>query len=148
MFLLCIQHTFGLPLIAAFFKQVTLFCNSAVFSEFTPYLKKVVPIFKESSHFDLLNFRLISLTSVSYKTMKRIVTEHIYNNLEHNIFSVDQYGFRRDKTVDDLSLMTYKFVTSRLKKGVVDVMLFDFYSQALQHWNPRPCLNLDKVFST
>ena len=43
---------------------------------------RVVPIFKNGSRYDPLNYRPVSLTSVCCKTMERLVVNHLVNYLE------------------------------------------------------------------
>ena len=56
----------------------------------------VIPIFKEETRYDPLNYRSISLTSVCCKTMKRLLAGHIYDYLEErDLLSSSQFGFRK-----------------------------------------------------
>ncbi len=59
----------------------------------------ITPIFKKGSRSDLLNYRPISLTSVSCKVMEKLVKEIILNHFNaNNLFSKHQHGFSRGKS--------------------------------------------------
>ena len=88
----------------------------------------VVPIFKKGSRYDPLNYRPISLTSVSCKCMERLVVDQLYEYLEvHNILSSEQFGFRSGRSTMDQLLLSYNDISDWLDSGlVVDLILFDF----------------------
>ena len=88
----------------------------------------VIPLFKKGSRYSPLNYRPISLTSVCCKTLEREIADALYDYLDSNrLFSHNQYGFRRGRTVDDQLLLTYDYVSKWLDEDyVVDLILFDF----------------------
>ena len=104
----------------------------------------VVPIFKKGSRSDPLNYRPISLTSVSCKVFERIIYKALYAYLKENVLLSDnQFGFRAGRSTEDQLLLVYNQVTSWVDCGyVVDVVLFDF-SKAFDVVNHR--LLLEKL---
>ena len=88
----------------------------------------IIPIFKKGSHSDPLNYRPISLTSVSSKSMERVLAAGIHQYLdENNILSEAQFGFRSGRSVQDQLLLTYDYVTAQYDQGnIVEMILFDF----------------------
>ena len=75
-----------------------------------------------------LNYRPISLNSVCSKVMERVVVKKLMKFLDDNcILSVEQYGFRPGRSVEDQLLVTYSEVSKWIDCGhCVDVVLFDF----------------------
>ena len=88
----------------------------------------VVPIFKKGSRLSPLNYRPVSLTSVSCKTMERLIVAHLMTYVSDNsIISKDQFGFRKFYSTADQLLITYNEVTDLVDKGKsVDLIFFDF----------------------
>jgi hypothetical protein len=88
----------------------------------------VIPIFKSKVHSDPLNYRPVSLTSVCCKSMERIVAADLMNYLEVNgLLSQHQYGFRKDRSVEDQLLLAYDYITGDVNRGLpVDVIFLDF----------------------
>ena len=88
----------------------------------------VVPIYKKGSRYTALNYRPISLTSVSCKCLERIIVKQLYAYLEvNNILSEHQFGFRSGRSTMDQLLLVYHDVSVWLDGGnVVDLILFDF----------------------
>ena len=91
----------------------------------------VIPIFKKGSRNDPLNYRPVSLTSVSCKTMERLITQHLTGYLEDSaLLDVNQFGFRAGRSTMDQLLLVYAEVSKFVDEGrTVDLILFD-YSKA------------------
>ena len=79
----------------------------------------ITPIFKKGSRSDPLNYRPISLTSVTCKVMEKLVKEKIIEHFETNeLFTPHQHGFSRGKscttnlpeTIDILSNSGYEAI--------------------------------------
>ena len=89
---------------------------------------EIVPLFKKGSRSDPMNYRPISLTSVCCKSLERIIASALMDFLEENsLLSLDQFGFRRGRTVEDQLLLVYNDVSAWLDSHyAVDVVLFDF----------------------
>ena len=89
---------------------------------------QVVPIYKNKSRFDPLNYRPVSLTSVCCKSLERIIVSHLMHYLEqNNILSQNQFGFRRGRSTEDQLLLTYGEIVRWYDMGlVVDSLLLDF----------------------
>lgn len=88
----------------------------------------VIPIYKKGSHYDPLNYRPISLTSVVCKCLERIIVKHLNSYLEsHDILSNHQFGFRSGRSTQDQLLLVYDSITGWFDQGdAVDLILFDF----------------------
>lgn len=107
-----------------------IFVSSINSGEIPEIWKKssVVPIFKKGKRSDPLNYRPVSLTSVSCKILERIIVAALHNYLEANsILNVNQFGFCSGKSVEDQLLLTYDAVSEWMDTGnMVDLVLFDF----------------------
>ena len=90
-----------------------------------------MPIFKKGKRYEPLNYRPISLTSVTCKMLEKLVCRHIHAYLdEHSILSEHQFGFRAGRSTIDQLLLVYEEVSQSVDDGkLVDVILFD-YSKA------------------
>jgi hypothetical protein len=88
----------------------------------------VVPIYKKGSRYDPLNYRPISLTSVTCKCLERVLVQHLTAYLEdNNILTDHQFGFRSGRSTMDQLLIVYNDVSKWLDNGsVVDLIMFDF----------------------
>ena len=87
----------------------------------------VVPLFKNGSRCAAANHRPVSLTSDCCKTMERILAQHIVDFMEeHNLFSNNQFGFRKDRGTEDQLLLFYSEVISQVDAGgCVDIAFLD-----------------------
>lgn len=88
----------------------------------------VTPIFKKGKRSDPLNYRPVSLTSVSCKILERLIVKELHTYLETNsLLDDNQFGFLPGKSVEDQLLITYDAVTEWMDSGnMVDLILFDF----------------------
>ena len=88
----------------------------------------VVPNYKKGSRYYALNYRPISLTSVSCKYLERIIACQLTAYLEdNNILTEHQLGFRSGISTLDQLLLVYDDVSKCLDDGsVVDLIMFDF----------------------
>ena len=83
----------------------------------------VVPIFKKGSRYDPLNYRPVSLTSVSSKCLERIIARHLTITLSFPT----TFGFRSGRSTTDQLLLVYNDISKWVDDGnVVDLILFDF----------------------
>ena len=81
-------------------------------------IANIIPIYKKGLHSNPLNYRPVSLTSVCSKTMERLIAKELMNYLEiNNILSKYQFGFRPSRSVLDLHLLMYDFITLEYDKG-------------------------------
>ena len=88
----------------------------------------VVPIFKNGSKTEPVNYRPISLTSVVVKIMERVIKEKMMKHLTSNkLIGSSQHGFMPKKSTST-NLVTYMdYITKNLDKGdPVDVLYLDF----------------------
>ena len=88
----------------------------------------VVPIFKKGSHHDPKNYKPVSLTSVSCKSLERIISKELHAFLTDNqILTEEQFGFRPGRSTEDQLLLTYDEITASVDSGFpVDLIMFDF----------------------
>ena len=91
----------------------------------------VVPIYKNSSRCNPLNYRPVSLTSVTCKVMEKAVVSHLTEFIsENSLLSEHQFGFRSGHSTVDQLLATYNDITGYIDQGkVIDLLFFD-YSKA------------------
>ena len=88
----------------------------------------VVPVFKNGSKGEPINYRPISLTSVVVKVMERIIKERMMKHLNtNNLLRPSQHGFMPKKSTTT-NLVTYmNYVTKQIDDGLpVDVLYIDF----------------------
>ena len=61
----------------------------------------VVPIFKKGDRLQPINYRPISLTSITCKMLEHIITSNIMQHLDkHNILHDAQHGFRKHRSTE------------------------------------------------
>ena len=66
----------------------------------------MTPLFKNGSRSDSLNYRPVTLTSVCCKVLERIIVSQLAGYLELNdLLSVNQFGFRKGRSVEDQLLV-------------------------------------------
>ena len=83
----------------------------------------VVPLFKNGSRSNPLNYRPVSLTSACCKSLERIIVSQLTEYLEANgLLSGNQFGFRKGRSVEDQLLLTYAEVANRVDSGSVDMI--------------------------
>ena len=89
---------------------------------------KVVPIHKKSSKESPLNYRPISLTSISSKIFEHILATNIRTHLDKNdILTSRQHGFRRTYSCDSQLLTTIGELINNLDDKVqTDIVVLDF----------------------
>lgn len=75
-----------------------------------------------------MNYRPISLTCVTAKILKRIISQAISQYIDiNNVFSGEQFGFWTSRSVEYQLLLTYNDVSECVDLGCsVDLILFDF----------------------
>ena len=91
----------------------------------------IVPIFKDGTRSDALNYRPVSITSLICKSLERIIVLHLNNYLTVNsLISNYQFGFRAGHSTLDQLLLTYNDISLSMDEGkAVDLVFFD-YSKA------------------
>ena len=91
----------------------------------------VIPIFKKGLRLDPLNYRPVSLTSVTCKKFERVLCDVIYDYLDSSsLLSSHQFGFRPGHSTAEQLLLAYEEVSAGVDEGrTVDMVLFD-YSKA------------------
>ena len=113
----------ALPLQIVFVKSLRSGCLPSVWKN-----SVVIPIFKKGSRCSPLNYRPVSLTSISCKSMERILASHILSFLEDNHLLADsQFGFRKAHSTVDQLLLVYGEVAKWVDSGkVVDIVYLDY----------------------
>ena len=100
---------------------LTLIFQKSLMTAELPYLwkvSKISPIFKSGTKYCPLNYRPVSLTSVSCKVMERLLAAHINEYLEQNqLLSSYQYGFRKGHSTEDQLLVAYSSIVSAVDRG-------------------------------
>ncbi len=88
----------------------------------------MIPIFKKGSKLKPCNYRPISLTSVPFKVMERIIVEKINAHFQkEKLFTPHQHGFLNGKSCTTNMLEYIDLLTTSIAKGQsVDVLCTDF----------------------
>lgn len=88
-----------------FIKPLHHVINSSIATGVFPHnfkIAKVVPLHKSDDYSEKNNYRPISLLSIFSKVLERIVKDQLVVYLQsNNILTDRQYGFRRDKSIND-----------------------------------------------
>ncbi len=78
-------------------------------------MSKVTAIFKKGSKSDCSNYRPISLLSIPSKIVEHLVCSQLTQHLrEHNLESEHQWGFRPQRSTEDILL----YMTEKWRKGI------------------------------
>ena len=102
----------------------------------------VVPIYKKSHRYNPLNYRPISLTSVTCKLLEKIIVNHLTDYLQlNNILTPQQYGFRANFSTVDQLISTYNDITGMIDQGQVVDLVFMDYSKAFDSVCHQTLLN-------
>ena len=73
----------------------------------------VIPIFKKGLRLDPLNYRPVSLTSVTCKRLERVLSDVIYDYLDStSLLSSHQFGFRPGHSTAEQLLLAYEEVSA------------------------------------
>ena len=88
----------------------------------------ITAIYKKGDMTHAVNYRPVSLTSITCKAMEHIFYHHIMNHLElHNILSDNQHGFRKHRSCETPLVNTIQSVAKSLdNKEQVDMLILDF----------------------
>ena len=88
----------------------------------------VTAIHKSGDKTNLENYRPISLTSVAYKLMERLILDKIVDHMTpHNLFSPYQHGFIPGKSCITQLLETLEEITDAMDQGYdVDIIYLDY----------------------
>ena len=111
---------------------LSIIFNNSIQSGILPYewlSSIVIPLYKKSFRYDPLNYRPVSLTSVSCKVLEKIVVRHLFDYLdENNLINKFQYGFRACHSTVDQLIATYNDVTLMLDNcKIVDLIFFESF---------------------
>ena len=88
----------------------------------------ITALFKKGDKSLPVNYRPVSLTSVTYKLMEHIMFKHIMQYLDKYSILVDyQKGFRQNRSRESQLVTTIKDITKHLdNKEQVDMLILDF----------------------
>ena len=88
----------------------------------------MVPILKKGKRSLANNYRPLSLTSVTSKTLEHIICHHIWKHLEdHNVLSNFQHGFCKWRNCETQLIMAiHDLVSAMNSKKQVDTLIWDF----------------------
>jgi len=87
----------------------------------------VTPVFKKASRSHLNNYHPVSLTSVCYKTMEKLVRDALLRHMICNNFSSDcQHGFIRGRSCTKQRLHVDKLSETFDHGEAVDTIYLDF----------------------
>ncbi|CAH2217434.1 jg14047 [Pararge aegeria aegeria] len=95
-------------------------CNDCLSKGIFPNcLKKalVIPVYKNGDRSSVNNYRPISLLTALSKIFERVLNKRLVNYLEtKNILSINQYGFRKNKSTEDAALELTETISRALDK--------------------------------
>ena len=88
----------------------------------------MVPIFKKGDRLQPINYRPISLTSITCKMLEHIITSNIMQHLDkHNILHDAQHGFRKNRSTETQLIQLIDNLAHNIDNRVqTDAILLDF----------------------
>ena len=88
----------------------------------------IVPLFKKGDRAKAVNYRPVSLTSISSKLLEHIVHSNIMKHFDHfEILNPSQHGFRKKRSCESQLITTVNdFADCLNKKQQIDAILLDF----------------------
>ncbi|CAM5156864.1 unnamed protein product [Eretmochelys imbricata] len=91
-------------------------------------IANIVPIFKKGKKSDPGNYRPVSLTSVVYKVLEKILKEKVVKDIEVNgKWDKIQHGFTKGRSCQTNLISFFEKITDFLNKGnTVDLIYLDF----------------------
>ena len=110
-----------------------LFTKCLLSSHFPTKFKiaRVIPLHKGNDKDNVNNYRPISLLPLLSKILERAVYNQVYNFLEtHNLLSITQYGFRKNRSTVMAVLDHLEYVYKNLDEGNTVVSIFMDFSKA------------------
>ena len=88
----------------------------------------VSPVFKKGEHYEPINYRPVSLTSIPCKILEHVLVSNLMKHFENNcILNKRQHGFRRGRSCESQLLEFVEEVSAGLDSGLpTDVVIMDF----------------------
>ena len=87
----------------------------------------VSPVFKKGAHYNPVNYRPISLTSIPCKVLEHILTSATMTHLDSHISTPRQHGFRKRRPCETQLLEFIDEVSSTMERGIpTNVIVMDF----------------------
>ena len=102
----------------------------------------VVPIFKKGDRLQPINYRPISLTSITFKMLEHIITSNIMQHLDaHNILHDAQHGFSKHRSTETQLIQLIDNLAHNIDNRIqTDAILLDFQKSTWQSSSPPPPL--------
>ena len=93
----------------------------------------VLLLYKKTSRYVHQNYRPVSITSVPYKGLERLIVKYLKAYLSDNSrINDDQFVFRSGRSTEDELLLTYEDITSSVDKGNLTDLFFCAFSKAFE----------------
>ena len=89
----------------------------------------IPPMYKNGSRYecDKLNYRPVSHTSVCCKVLERVIVSQVVDYLEFNgLLSINQFGFRNGRGVEEQYFVPYGEVVELVDRGFIVMIFLDF----------------------
>ena len=88
----------------------------------------IVPLFKKGDKTNPINYRPVSLTSISCKLLEHIIHSNIMDHLDkHNFLNNAQHGFRQKRSCETQLITTLNDFSNCInERGQIDAVLLDF----------------------
>ena len=97
-------------------------------------IARVIPVYKAGSYTVMSNYRPISLLSIFYKLLEKLMYKRLIKFLEkNNIFNENQFGFRSNRSTTQAILLIADKIQRAIENKKISCGIF---------------LDLSKVFDT
>ena len=119
--------------------SITLIINQPLKSGIFPNqlkIAKVSPIYKKDDEKIITNYRPISVLPVVSKVFETLIHEQLSDYfLSHNLFSAQQYGFRKDSSIELAALELIDRLLAQLKNHKILINFYIDLAKAFDSFN-------------